>query len=831
MSASTMSPPYLEEQELWTPDVFFSNSTTVQKGESDTYIAEYLRTSNKQIWIDKLRTCLKSIPDAQLSKISVRELVSSAPVFSAWSCDASRALSRRWLSLTATDSPASVSTYSSFFSTHVMLSWSLTQKLGATKALTMALQMDPNNWLKTSWLSSTFSRAESTEREVMGTNVSETKESLAYRDAKAIAMWYLNKRKDEKENPRWMDLPVEEARKMKDLEDEQDRQRKAEEKKRKAEQAVLADAHDSNDTHISKKRRTKYRTTASEEKKHWEEKVARRIARKAVDENQALQHIKETEEKDPTSMRSMSFRFYPSIALQKGLLGWLDIADAIDIHVKEVMEDFATKGEKVSFRYLRDEYICLTKERIRRMEKEGTLKHIRDLDRRRAYVTMPYDVQQAIVKESVANFTANQTNYERGNNTGFVTRQRDATRRWKTLKFLATGMCVNKETGEVTMYPRNQFVEDGGDRGVYIKDRLVRFLSEWNVRHTSRLPTKHWGRYLQCGKDKGGRAFTIRYDTTNAKWYLILSYDARIRGAPFRSDVCEALSSDTRACTKRARVWIARQGILFSPSSGVKRGNMCAIDPGSRTPWTCFDVQRRSFYDVYPDLVGALANHHNEVAYFQSQQSVTSQAGNSDPYIALRQKKRKRRKRDAKKTRKRKRNWKPPFSRQVQHKYDLMKATVRHAHNAFANHLVRTYDVIVLPEFMTAGMVRKRRKQMKLPPMKEEDGVNRAPREGKFTLHKTTRKAMRWISHYAFRQRLLAKALTDPFEIKDIICTTEEYTTKQCPFCDFVHHKIGSNKEFKCGNAECGFLGRRDNVGAFNISLRSIVKGEVTETL
>jgi len=121
---------------------------------------------------------------------------------------------------------------------------------------------------------------------------------------------------------------------------------------------------------------------------------------------------------------------------------------------------------------------------------------------------------------------------------------------------------------------------------------------------------------------------------------------------------------------------------------------------------------------------------------------------------------------------------------------------------------------------------------MKLPPIREPDeGVNetKGPREGAFTLHKTTRKAMRNISHFKFRQRLVAKALTDPHRIKTVNITTK------LPFCDFIHHKIGSNKVFKCGNVHCGFVGDRDCVGGFNIKLRSrfniklrsIIKNEI----
>ncbi|KAJ3300305.1 hypothetical protein HK104_002124 [Borealophlyctis nickersoniae] len=137
---------------------------------------------------------------------------------------------------------------------------------------------------------------------------------------------------------------------------------------------------------------------------------------------------------------------------------------------------------------------------------------------------------------------------------------------------------------------------------------------------------------------------------------------------------------------------------------------------------------------------------------------------------------------------------------------------------------MRNYDTVVLPEFLTASMVRRRRQKLNLPPLRDREDVNDTPRAAKFTLHKTTRKGMRWISHYAFRQRLLAKALADPNGKKDVILTTEEYTTKQCPFCDFVNHNIGGSKVFKCGR--CGFEGPRDNVGSFG--LRSIVKKEVS---
>ncbi|KAJ3019793.1 hypothetical protein HKX48_001766 [Thoreauomyces humboldtii] len=559
---------------------------------------------------------------------------------------------------------------------------------------------------------------------------------MAYGNAKGIATWYIDKRKKDKENLDLMDLPVADACKIKRLEDEKRREDQKKERKRKAEEAEEADE-------LPKKKRSKRLVTSAEEKALWEEKAKRRAEEplNAAGENEpkTLQITKEAKNKEEKSIRAMAFRFYPSQALATGLSGWLDVADAIDGHVKEVLESFAAKGEKASFRFVREEHICLSLKKYQQMEAEGTLGQLRDLDRRRAYTSLPFDVQQAVIKESVANFTTNQTNLEKGNNNGFETRPREASRRWKTLKFLATGMCVNRKTGEVVMYPQSNFVEKGCDRGMYIKDRLISFLCDsrttepgtTELQHLTHAPTKHWGNHLQCGKD-----------------------------------------------------------VLFAGPAA--RGNMCSIDPGARTPWTCFDAHRKGFYDVYPDLVGTLANHHNDIAGIQSAGAPRTRKEGTRC-----RRKRRKKKRQAKGSRgqKKKRNWRPSCQRRVTDKYDLMKAM--------------------------------RRKQLKLPGMKEVDNMNTTPREGRFKLHKTTRKAMGWISHYAFRQRLFAKALADPYNVKDVICTTEEYTTKQFPFCDFVHHKIGSNKVYKCGNAGCGFIGRRDNVGAFNIGLRSIVKGEV----
>jgi len=94
-----------------------------------------------------------------------------------------------------------------------------------------------------------------------------------------------------------------------------------------------------------------------------------------------------------------------------------------------------------------------------------------------------------------------------------------------------------------------------------------------------------------------------------------------------------------------------------------------------------------------------------------------------------------------------------------------------------------------------------------------------------FSLPKATRVSLQPFGHFSFRHRLISKAQADPTCNKQVVITTEEYTTKQCPICGNVHHKIGGNEKYVC--SKCGFLGDRDCVGSFNVRLRSLTKGEV----
>jgi len=752
----------------------------------------------------------------------VSNVVSKLTIFyvlSPWSSPVSKEWSRKLLSLTGTDLQESGASFSTQFSKRVVLNWSSTAKNGMKR--TLERTMAQSTWQKTSCPLFTFSRAGSTERENMGKNVSEAKEQASYHEIKAIATWYLNERKSS--GREIIDrTPAAEALQNQLTKTQHAREENAEKRKRKND-----DATNKENEPPMKIRRSKYLRKSEEEEQHIRSRLAMRKPSNAP--KKTRQQI--AQEKKASEMpRALCFRFFPSHQLASGLKKWLRIARDIDAHVKEIVEGFSQRGEKISFEYLRDEYICLSGKKMRERRESGTLETLREWERRQAYADMPFDTQQEIVKNSVSGCKSAQTNYENGNNTGYELGEKDASARYKTLYFASSGLSVNTTTGQVTMCPKSEFIPKDADRGIYIRDRLVHFLCEKTRLPKEKFaysPTKYWGNYIDVGKGNGkdGSSFTIRYDTLKDQWFYIMTINCWAAGAPFKKKALEKISQSTDPSARRARQWIRRTSDIFRNS----KGNMCSIDPGARVPFTCYDAHRRSFVDMYPDLVGTLANHHNTIAWMQSRASVPSPCDHDGR--KRRRKARKTRKREKGRKRKHKRGFKAPYCNRISRIYDRISATTRQSHNILANHLIKTYDVIVLPEFMTMNMVKKRRKQMKLPPIRDRADVNTGPREGGSKLHKTTRKAMKSISHFKFRQRLLSKALADPNKTKDVIITTEEYTTKQCPFCDFVHHKIGSKHTYRCGASGCGFVGGRDCVGAFNIGLRAIVKNEVRAVL
>lgn len=127
---------------------------------------------------------------------------------------------------------------------------------------------------------------------------------------------------------------------------------------------------------------------------------------------------------------------------------------------------------------------------------------------------------------------------------------------------------------------------------------------------------------------------------------------------------------------------------------------------------------------------------------------------------------------------------------------------VKEAHYKLANYLCRNYSVILIPEFETQSMIKKKKRQIS---------------------SKTARAMMTW-SHYTFRTRLTEKSREYPNT--KIIIVGEEYTSKTCGNCGEQNMNLGASKEFHC--KKCSLDIDRDINGARNIFLKFLNKTRVT---
>lgn len=120
---------------------------------------------------------------------------------------------------------------------------------------------------------------------------------------------------------------------------------------------------------------------------------------------------------------------------------------------------------------------------------------------------------------------------------------------------------------------------------------------------------------------------------------------------------------------------------------------------------------------------------------------------------------------------------------------------VKDAHNNIAKELCTLYETILLPEFNTSFMVRKRKRNIS---------------------GKTARAMLTW-SHYKFKQRLIAKSQETGTHVEIV---TEEFTSKTCGCCGWQNDALGSSKVFEC--KQCRVTTGRDVNAARCILLKRI---------
>jgi putative transposase len=115
-------------------------------------------------------------------------------------------------------------------------------------------------------------------------------------------------------------------------------------------------------------------------------------------------------------------------------------------------------------------------------------------------------------------------------------------------------------------------------------------------------------------------------------------------------------------------------------------------------------------------------------------------------------------------------------------------------HKQVVHHLVTNYDIVLLPALETSRLVLRKTRKLG---------------------SKTARAMVAW-AHYRFRQRLLWKA--PQADCKVVICG-EEYTSKTCGKCGWMHTKLEGSKTFNC--QQCHLSVDRDVNGARNILLKN----------
>ena len=135
---------------------------------------------------------------------------------------------------------------------------------------------------------------------------------------------------------------------------------------------------------------------------------------------------------------------------------------------------------------------------------------------------------------------------------------------------------------------------------------------------------------------------------------------------------------------------------------------------------------------------------------------------------------------------------------------EKMHDIVDDLHKKFASFLVRSYDLILLPNFRPSSLVRKL----------NEDGNRRKINS------KAVRNMLSW-GHGAFRRFLLARAELSPCVV-DLVC--EAYTSKTCGRCGELNERVGTGKDFDCPNPNCGYAADRDANAARNILIRNATK-------
>ena len=122
-----------------------------------------------------------------------------------------------------------------------------------------------------------------------------------------------------------------------------------------------------------------------------------------------------------------------------------------------------------------------------------------------------------------------------------------------------------------------------------------------------------------------------------------------------------------------------------------------------------------------------------------------------------------------------------------------IKNLCRELHWKASKYLVSNYDIIILPHFRTAEMLKGKK------------------------LSKRTKRQMQAFSFYQFKIKLAYQCKKYG---KHLILVEEDYTSKTCGSCGEINWELKGEKVFQCDS--CGITVDRDENGARNILLKNL---------
>ena len=130
-----------------------------------------------------------------------------------------------------------------------------------------------------------------------------------------------------------------------------------------------------------------------------------------------------------------------------------------------------------------------------------------------------------------------------------------------------------------------------------------------------------------------------------------------------------------------------------------------------------------------------------------------------------------------------------------------VKNIVRDLHWQSCSFLVKNFQNIVIPHFESKSMSNRKNRK----------------------INKTTTRNMLGLSHYKFLQKLEFKCKEYQ---RNLIITSEEYTSKTCGNCGLINQKPGGSKTFNCN--KCNVTIDRDINGARNILIKYLTGLDTT---